>query len=423
MATDQPSMSVASQGPSLASVARISREGITAEQPSMRVASQRPSVALRPLSTRTASRLGRVSGRKGAMPMWPRSKRRSLSIAWHGTRPTLQDWREQKIFFGFFRATTVLSRGRFILQTVLRLCTWLLFMLSGVAVSLKMPARAGGMYLALASWLILKLLSILASLTFILFNLIEFRRTSRVAFYSLREALGLRGSPGRVWRIIMLTFFRGRGAFVPKSPTRLFSDLFFGFHVGTFMVSYCWSPFGDSELPRRMAIELLPECPPNLPNKCWLDVENLTPGTSSVACMVSAVKQARFRFVFLSAACASRVAHRHPPPTAHRVPAALRTLHAARGTHTSESPVLTPRWSAFGTQICEARIATTSYARCATSPGARSSSPIVQATRVLEVSHFIRRRRCAMHFAPRGTSCASYLRTLMTLTPGSSCTR
>ena len=146
-----------------------------------------------------------------------------------------------------------------------------------------MPAAVGCYLVLIICWNVLTVIDGL-------FNLIEYRRDSRAAFANLRMAVGLSGKHhrhGRVSKFIEGTFFQGRGAFVPKSPPRLLSDFFHGFPSATFMASYCWSPHGDSELPRRVAQELLPEVAPLLPNKCWLDVEQLIPGTPSVPAMVS----------------------------------------------------------------------------------------------------------------------------------------
>ena len=116
----------------------------------------------------------------------------------------------------------MLSRGRFILLASLRCITFILLVFFGLIiieldeglneVSLTTTRRVS-FYVSLAVLLLLKLLSMTVSLVHTLFNLVEYRRTSRVAFYSLRESLGLRGEPGRVWSWLKHTFFRGRGAF------------------------------------------------------------------------------------------------------------------------------------------------------------------------------------------------------------------
>ena len=57
-----------------------------------------------------------------------------------------------------------------------------------------------------------------------------------MAFNALRLSFGLKSDPNAFWRGIKRTFFKGRGAFVPKSPAKIFSVLFYGFAPGTFMV-------------------------------------------------------------------------------------------------------------------------------------------------------------------------------------------
>lgn len=220
----------------------------------------------------------------------------------HGTHVAkrsrvLDDWQSRRLM-GCFRAKNVLTRGRFVQLALLRFTSLTLLAMYAVIVMVikpdhDTPGRNALVCLAVAALLICQAIAVLCSLTSILFNLIEFRATSHVAFDTICRACGVRRTRSnlqlsRAWAALRNSHFRGRGAYIPKSPITVFSDLFHGFPPGTFMISYCWAPRGDSELPRKVALEMLPEKLPSQPQKCWIDIEQLLPGTDSLEEMVRA---------------------------------------------------------------------------------------------------------------------------------------
>ena len=214
--------------------------------------------------------------------------------------PLLMDWRKYRVL-PCLRAATLLSRGAFLRATLLRgLAVVLQLVVLGSIVTLYPPSAPES--LAVAAWVLLQFAWQGFAFIDVFFNLVEYRSAAQQALRHIRSALCFNARPSSFWRWVEERLFKGRGAFVPKSPDRLLSDFFHGFPANTFFVSYCWAPHGESELPRRVAQRYIPEQAPKTPNKAWLDVEQLIPGTPQVQAMISAVKTARFRIVFLSRA-------------------------------------------------------------------------------------------------------------------------
>lgn len=248
-------------------------------------------------SRSTASAQPRVSKQRSRENIYAAFGTRAVSEEERRRREQFSDWRQRRVF-GCFAADRVTSRSRLLVIVMLQVTASFIWHTAAVVIACIAPARSAAYY---AAWAVLgafKLAGTAFGLLDFNCNVVEYRRSAQVLYSELVGLLGRRhDNPGRFLAALRPS---GRGAYIPKSPARLMADFFAGWPTGTFMVSYCWA--ADVELPRRVAIHMLPEVPPAIPNKCWLDVENLLPGSASVPEMVKAVRHARFRFVFLSAA-------------------------------------------------------------------------------------------------------------------------
>ena len=183
------------------------------------------------------------------------------------------------------RCDSVLRNGRLSRNLALYLFAACLIVITSVIILMISPSTSAWVYLTYFLILLLKLFVTAVGLLDVFVNLVSSKTEARRFAKVLPR--WLRGWP------------RGHGAFLPRRPEKLLADMFYSFPVGSFMVSYNWQ---HAELPRRLAIDMLPEVPPKHPNKCWLDIERLVPGTWTAPAMVAAVQEAEFVFVFLSPA-------------------------------------------------------------------------------------------------------------------------
>ena len=197
------------------------------------------------------------------------------SLSFDGIKSSGMTWR-----------TRVYSRETFLRYLMLLMLSGLAQISGGVVVIILSPYRNARRYIIFGVLALLKLLSAVAGALDMLFNFVEARPDAH------RIVAGVFGikPDSRIGRLI-----EGRGAYVPFGPTKLLSELFYGFPPGSFMVSYNWD---HPDLPRRIAQDLLPERPPAHPNKCWIDVEQLIPGTQIEEACAQAVKAAKLVLVF-----------------------------------------------------------------------------------------------------------------------------
>lgn len=91
---------------------------------------------------------------------------------------------------------------------------------------------------------------------------------------------------------LLFNMMLNKGLFLSKPPRQLLKLLLEGVPRGAFMVSYKWS-----KLDREVANAITTSLPPYL---CWLDVNNLLPGSSVEDACTAAAQSARVAFVLLS---------------------------------------------------------------------------------------------------------------------------
>lgn len=179
------------------------------------------------------------------------------------------------------------TRVAFLRYLVLHVVSGLAQILAGIVTIILSPWRPFWIYAVFGVLCVVKIMFAIMTSLDMLVNLVEERPDAQ----RIMSAITGDSRLGRYFQ----RFAQGRGSYVPMSDSEMLSNFFFGFPTGTFMVSYSWE---HPELPRRMARSLLPEVAPRQPNKCWLDVEQLIPGTIITQACAAAVTAARFVFVF-----------------------------------------------------------------------------------------------------------------------------
>ena len=226
-----------------------------------------------------------------------------FTVSGHATeRDTLLE--ERRGLFGD-TASTLLRRGPALRLIILHFVSYALYLLLVLRITWESVISANYYFPVLIAWLLPIGLWVLMAAADLLFNIVEEKpigisifgldsqkKKARPIRDALATCLGLRALGGCNRRLLEPLMLNGRGTSIPKSAPELFTAFFTGFPPNSVMVSYCWV---EKELPRRVAQHFLPR------TLAWLDVDRLIPGTPSVPAMVAAVKNARFRLVFLSA--------------------------------------------------------------------------------------------------------------------------
>ena len=169
--------------------------------------------------------------------------------------------------------------------TILQLLAGLAQALAGAITVILSPERRMTTYLLFGLLCLVKVLVNCAISLDLMLNLVTSRADTQ---RFLASVLGM-SEDSWLGRKVLL----GRGAYIPFSAEQLLAEFFYGFPQGTFMCSYNWD---HAALPRRIARDLLPEKP--RPRKCWLDVEQLIPGTLVTPACEAAVRAARVVFAF-----------------------------------------------------------------------------------------------------------------------------
>ena len=141
----------------------------------------------------------------------------------------LSDWRKQKIL-PFMRAANLLSRGAILRASGLHACGIVCQILAIAIVRILFSppgsldqVRRAGEATAVCCWVVISIFWAICASLDLLFNLVEYRREARAACYSIRKTLGLYGRPGTAWHTIEEQFFKGQGAYIPKSPQARFN--------------------------------------------------------------------------------------------------------------------------------------------------------------------------------------------------------